>query len=99
MKPDGRGIAGLRCRDPFALGQHLRLVMLVDFPITGIAMVARALRFSLFPKKSLEFESLLVVTLGERYKKTPLVRGFKFAFDPRQPVDCWGGRQEDLAAP
>ena len=99
MKPDGRGIAGLRRRDPFALGQHLRLVMFVHFPITGIAMVARALRLSLLPKKSLEFEGLLVVAIGARHEKAPLVRGFKLALDPRQPVDCRRGRKKDLAAP
>ena len=99
VKADGERIDRRRRRPPFALGQHLRLVMLGDRLLAALADVGRRLRLALLPAQPLEREMLLLAAVRARHEVAPLVGGLVLPLDPRQPLDRRRRGEEHLAPP
>ncbi len=87
VEADGLGVGGGCRRPPFALGQHLRLVVLGDGALAALAVISRSFRLSLRPAQPVELQPLHRPAMGAGHEVAPLVGCVEFSLDPAQPPD------------
>ena len=85
VEADGMWIGRDRSRPPFAIGQHLRLVVLGDGLLAAFAVIHGRLGLSLAPAQPLELQPLPVTAMGAGHEVAPLVAGLELPLDARQP--------------